>query len=93
MHKLKLNLDDIDVMSFEIRAPATAGQGTVRARGATEPEGCHLVTEFEGCHENTDFDGCYWITELDGCYDNTEMELCYWITEFLGCHWAPPTNT
>lgn len=92
MHKLKLNLDDIDVMSFETCAPITTDRGTVRARAATEPDGCHFPTEFDGCHPITGVDGCNWITGIDGCYDNTEGELCFWITEIYGCHWGPPPD-
>ncbi|HEX8903509.1 MAG TPA: hypothetical protein VF771_01565 [Longimicrobiaceae bacterium] len=46
MKKLKLNLDDVLVETFEVRAPGARAKGTVHGRDVSEfyPGDCGLVT-------------------------------------------------
>jgi hypothetical protein len=99
MRKLKLNAEELEVMSFEPAPVRRSGAGTVRGFGQlepgvpgqtiqmnTEPDWCYAITEPDWCYENTEPGWCQENTEPDWCYDITEPDWCAWPTQQIGCH-------
>jgi len=99
MRKLKLNADELIVMSFEPVAAPPSRRGTVRGfdqidavavgkpvMANTDPVWCYENTEPDWCYFDTEPDWCYVDTEPDWCRDHTEQIGCRNHTEQIGCH-------
>jgi len=89
MGKLKLNVDELVVMSFELVRGRPSPSGTVRGFDQIGPavvgKPVIMNTDPDWCYDNTEPDWCYFDTEPDWCYANTEPDWCRDHTEQIGC--------
>lgn len=99
MKKIRLNAEELVVMSFAPEALRGRWRGTVLANRVdlpgvvhqrnTEPDWCYENTEPVWCMENTEPGWCMENTEPDWCMENTEPDWCRLPTEQIGCHQGP----
>ncbi|HEX9939151.1 MAG TPA: hypothetical protein VGB15_18555 [Longimicrobium sp.] len=85
MKKIKLDLDELGVESFNIGA-ADGDGGTVEGRVTTYTEAPNLSCPRTGCYSYPAFscpsqcparcDGEYWTEDPNDCYVNTSLETC-----------------
>lgn len=83
MKKLKLNVETLKVMSFEVDRGATEA-GTVRAHAETDAASCPVT-----CIGNTCWDSCGYDCNGSGGGDSYDMHSCVYscgCTNYMTCN-------